>query len=408
MSFNLDIEISRAGTNSVKWEHAFNEDHMLVPSDVADKKHGADRLLPMWVADMDFHVPQESVDAIIKRAKHGLFGYSAVSEGYFEAFAGFVARRHDWVIEPDWVVLTPGVVPAFNMLLQTFTLPGDKVIIQRPVYHPFTYAVENNGRTLVNNALINDNGYYRMDFDDLAEKAADPDTKLMIFCSPHNPVGRVWTREELTRMGEICLANNVLVISDEIHCDLAQRSNKFVSFGSISEAFAQNSICCMAPSKTFNMAGMKVSNIIIPNEEMKLQFDDFLMCLGLKGTNCFGVIAAEQAYRHGDAWLDAVIDYVGENHRYMCDYLAQHLPQLRLSPLEGTYLTWLDCRALELNNEELESLVYDKAGLFVNQGHVFGEEAGSGFLRFNLACPRSIVEEAMSRLKTAVSTLEYA
>lgn len=405
--FNLDVEISHAGINSMKWDPAF-EVYRPGSSNGAAKNYGNKRLLSMWLAEMDFQVPQESIDAIIKRAKRGLLGYSYVNDSYFEAFTDFVARRHGQIIDPEWIVLTPGVGPAFNMLLQTLTKPGDKVVIQQPVYHPFAQAVENNGRFLVNNSLINDNGCYRIDFDDLEAKTADPAVKLLLFCSPHNPVGRVWTRNELTRLGEICLANNVLVISDEIHADLAQSRHKFVSFGAISHAFAQNSVCCMAPSKTFNMPGMQISNIIIPNAALRHKFNEFLTCLDLKGSNYFGVIAAEQAYRHGDAWLDAVIDYIGDNYRFMCSFLAQELPQLRLSPLQATYLAWLDCRALGLGNHALESLVYHEASLLVSQGYTFGEAEGSGFLRVNLACPRSIVVEAMERLKTAVAAFEYA
>lgn len=406
MSFNLDQEISRRGTNSVKWEFEF-VDGVPQYSDRTDPKYGDERLLPMWVADMDFRCPPAVVEALAARVQHGLFGYTSTTDAYYDAFLGWVSRRHGWQMQADWIVITPGVVPAVNMAVQTYTQPGDKILIQRPVYHPFTYAIENNGRVVVSNSLVNENGRYSIDFADFEAKAADPDVKMFILCSPHNPVGRIWTREELQRMGDICLANDVLVIADEIHCDLIQPEYTFVPFGSISDEFAQKSISCMAPSKTFNLAGLKTSHIMIPDPALRAQYNDFLTNIGVKGLNSFGQVATQAAYSEGDEWLDAVIAYVGDNYRYMGQYVAQYLPQLCLSPLEGTYLAWLDCRALELDRDELKALVYDQAHLFFNQGHVFGDE-GDGFLRINLACPRSLVVEAMNRLKTAVSTLQPA
>ena len=406
MTFNLDQEISRQGTNSTKWEFEFGPNGAAY-SDRSDPKYGAERLLPMWVADMDFRCPPAVVEALVARAQHGLFGYTTPTADYYDAFIGWVQRRHGWTVQADWVVITPGVVPALNMMVQTYTQPGDKILIQRPVYHPFTFAIENNGRVVVSNSLVAENGRYSIDFDDFAAKAADPDVKMFVLCSPHNPVGRVWTREELTRMGEICFANDVLVVSDEIHCDLIQPEYTFVPFGSISDEFAQRSISCMAPSKTFNLAGLKTSHVMIPDVALRNKLNTFMNNLGVKGINAFGLVSTQTAYTHGDAWLDEVIGYIGDNYRYMASFLADNLPQLCLSPLEGTYLSWLDCRALELDKDELKALLYDQAHLFFNQGYVFGNE-GDGFVRINLACPRSLVVEAMDRLKTAVLSLQPA
>lgn len=404
MAFNLDQEISRKGTNSIKWEFEFGANGATY-SDRTDPKYGAERLLPMWVADMDFRCPPAVVEALVARAAHGLFGYTMPTADYYDAFIGWVQRRHGWAVQADWVVITPGIVPAINMIVQTYTQPGDKILIQRPVYHPFSHAIQNNGRVVVSNGLVGENGRYAIDFDDFAAKAADPAVKMFVLCSPHNPVGRVWTREELTRMGEICFANDVMVVSDEIHCDLIQPEYTFVPFGSISDDFAQRSISCMAPSKTFNLAGLKTSHVMIADPAVRKRLTTFLDNLGIHGISTFGLVSTQTAYTHGDAWLDEVIGYIGDNFRYMTRFLAENLPQLCLSPLEGTYLSWLDCRALELDRDELKVLLYDQAHLFFNQGYVFGDE-GEGFVRINLACPRSLVVEAMDRLKTAVLSLQ--
>ncbi|VAW33826.1 Cystathionine beta-lyase, partial [hydrothermal vent metagenome] len=282
MTFDFDSEVDKFGINSVKWEFQFDADHNATFGDHAHPKHGDERLLPMWVADMDFRCPPPVVEAVVARAQRGVFGYCMPTDSYYEAVISWFARRYGRSIERDWIVTTPGVVPAVNLLIQTFTQPGDKVLIQRPVYHPFTNSIENNGREMVSNSLVLQNGLsprrrgsrYQMDFDDLAAKVADPALKMAVLCSPHNPVARVWSAEELTRFGEICLDNDVLVIADEIHCDLLYKDVTFTSFANISERFAQNSIVCTAASKTFNIAGLKLSNIIILDEEMRIQFSE--------------------------------------------------------------------------------------------------------------------------------------
>ena len=402
MSFDFDKEISRKGSNSIKWEFLF-EDEKMIYGDHADPKHGKDRILPLWVADMDFRCPPAVIDALQARVAHGIFGYSAPTDSYHDAVISWFARRYDRAVEKEWIVTTPGVVPTLYMLIQTFTNPGDKVLIQRPVYHPFFMGIEANGREVVSNTLVLENGRYQMDFDDLAAKAADPDVKMALLCSPHNPVGRVWTAEELRRFGEICLENDVLVISDEIHCDLIFKDVEFTSFANISEEFAQKSIVCTAPSKTFNLAGLKTSNIIIPDQEIRDTFRETLNNNGIWGTNGLGLVATEAAYNHGEAWLDGVMTYIEENYRFMDSYLKENLPQFKLIECEGTYLVWLDCRALEMDNDARKAFFMDEMKLFVNSGETFGVE-GEGFERFNLACPRSILAEALGRLKTAVST----
>ena len=403
MTFNFDAEIDRTGTHSIKWEFLF-EGHKLVFGDHAQAKHGRDRLLPMWVADMDFRCPPAVIDALTERVAHGIFGYTMPSDSYYTAVIDWMARRYGVVVEREWLVLTPGVVPALNMLVDTLIAPGEKVLVQRPVYYPFFAAIENNGGEIVSNTLVLENGRYTIDFDDLAAKAADPAVKMAILCSPHNPVGRVWTREELTRFGEICLANDVLVISDEIHCDLIYDGVAFTSFAAINETFAQKSIICTAPSKTFNMAGLKTSNIIIQDKEIRAKLNKTLLRHGLLGGNALGLVATEAAYNHGEAWLAEVMAYIEANYHFMVAYLAEHLPQLEVIRPEGTYLVWVDCRKLGLDAAARRQLLLGEAKVFLDNGEMFGPE-GEGFERFNLACPRSILAEALERIGTAVSHL---
>ncbi|MCP5094015.1 MAG: putative C-S lyase, partial [Chloroflexi bacterium] len=288
------------------------------------------------------------------------------TDSYFNAVINWFERRYDRAMEKEWIVTTPGVVSALYMLIQTFTNPGDKVLIQRPVYHPFFMGIESNGRKVVSNTLVMSDGRYKMDFDDLAAKAADPDVKMALLCSPHNPVGRVWNAEELRRFGEICLENDVLVISDEIHCDLIFKDVTFTSFANISDEFSQKSIVCTAPSKTFNLAGLKTSNIIIPDQEMREQFQATMKRNGIWGTVSLGLVATEAAYNHGEAWLDAVMAYIEANYQLMNAFIKEHLPQFALTKQEGSYLVWLDCRALEMDNDTREAFFMEEMKLFVN------------------------------------------
>ncbi|WP_301172435.1 MalY/PatB family protein [Brevibacillus nitrificans] len=389
MRYDFDKVINRLNTASVKW-------------DEVDRIFGDKDLLPLWVADMDFQVPAPVTDALRARVEHGIFGYTERPESYYEAVIGWMERRHQWSVQKEWICHCPGVVPALSYLVQVFTQPGDKVIIQPPVYHPFTSVVADNGREVVHNPLKYEEGRYFMDFEDLRQKM-DPSVKLLILCNPHNPGGRVWTKEELTELGNFCLENNVMVISDEIHGDLILKGHKHIPFAAISEEFAQNSIICTAPSKTFNMAGMQTSNIIIPNQEYREAFQKMMSTLVLRMTNTFGVVATEAAYRHGDEWLDQLLVYLQGNLDFLTEYIETHIKGIKVIQPEGTYLVWLDCRELGMDAKGLQEFMGKQAKVAVNQGHVFGP-GGEQFIRLNMACPRSLIEEGLERIAKAVSS----
>ena len=401
MTFNLDEKISRKGTHSVKWEFIL-EGANLIYSDQANPEQGENRLLPMWVADMDFRCPPAVIEAMVARAEHGIFGYTYPADSYYQAVINWVAHRYGWTVERDWILLTPGVVPALSMLVQTFIAPGENVLIQPPVYYPFSWVIENNGREIASNPLRYEAGRYCMDFDDLARKAADPAVKMAILCNPHNPVGRVWTPDELARFAEICLENDVLVVSDEIHCDLIYKDHTFTSFARLGDTFRQNSVICLAASKTFNLAGLQTSSIIIPDQELRERFAQTIERNAIGLANAFGIIAAEAAYTHGEAWLEAVMNYVEDNYRFMKAYLAEHLPQLKIIQPEGTYLVWVDCRELGLDPTARKEMLMGQARVYLDEGELFGLE-GEGFERFNIACPRSTLEQVLARLKTVIA-----
>jgi cysteine-S-conjugate beta-lyase len=401
MTYEFDEEINRFGTHCVKWEYEF-VDETPVESDRAHPRHGEDRLLPLWVADMDFRSPPQVINALEERAAHGIFGYSVPADCYYEAVQDWMARRYGRHIERDWIIVTPGVVAALYTMVQAFTEPGDKVIIQTPVYHPFYSAVEENGRILVGNPLKLDGDRYEMDFEDLAQKAADPQVKMIIICSPHNPVGRVWTAEELARLGEICLQNDVLVVSDEIHSDLILSGQTFTGFDSISEELAQKSVICTAASKTFNLAGLKVSNIFVRSEGLREAFKRRLAGNGIWGAGAFGIVATEAAYRYGEPWLADVMAYIEENYRYLQSFLAQHMPQLWAVPMQGTYLAWINFAALGISPAERKTLLMEEARVWLNEGSTFGSD-GADFERVNLACSRALLAQALERIHTAVS-----
>jgi cystathionine beta-lyase len=353
---------------------------------------------------MDFQSPPAVIDALEDRAAHGVYGYCLPDDDYFDAVEKWMSRRYGWHVDRDWITITPGVVTAIYFLIQSFTEPGDRVLIQPPVYHPFYSAIEDTGRVVVRNPLMLVDGRYEMDFEDLAEKTADPGVKLAILCSPHNPVGRVWTAEELRRLGEICRANDVLVISDEIHADLVLSGHTFTSFAVVDDEFAANSIICTAPSKTFNLAGLRLSNIVVQNDEQRERFQKTFNRLGHLGANIFGLVAAEAAYRHGEEWLDEVLVYIEENYNFLKAYITEHLPQLSVTPLEGTYLVWIDFSALGFEPAERTTFLLEEAKVWLNSGEIFGAE-GADFERVNIACPRSLLEEALARIKTAVDSL---
>lgn len=384
--YDFDKVINRRGTNSEKW----------------DMK--GDDILPMWVADMDFKAPEPVINAIIERARHGIFGYSFYPDSYYDSIIKWQAKRNHWKIKREWIMYSPGVVPAINILIKILTRPGDKVIIQPPVYHPFFKAVHNNDRKLLENPLKFENNRYTMDFEDLEEKAKDPKAKLLILCSPHNPVGRVWTREELTRLGKICIENNITVISDEIHSDIIYKGHKHIPFASISEEFAQNSIVCTAPSKTFNLAALKTSCIIICNEKHRKLYRNIMETIGLSEGNVFGAVALEAAYTHGDKWLHQLIDYLEGNLRFLKNYISENIPEIEVVEPEGTYLVWLDCRKLGMDAKSLEDFMLTKAKLWLDEGYIFGKQ-GEGFERINIACPRVILKEGLCRLERAIKIL---
>ncbi len=400
MSYNFDLEIDRAHTGSVKWEFAPDWNNPDGENRInACKKRN--QILPMWVADMDFACPEPVISALKQRVDHGIFGYTLPDTGDLAAVVGWMKKRHGWLIQKDWIVFTPGVVPALHMLVRTFARPGDKVLVQQPVYYPFFSAIMNNNCRIVSNSLKLTDNRYRMDFEDLEVKTADPKVKLAILCSPHNPVGRVWTPEELHRFGQICLQNNVMVISDEIHADLIYPGQHFVPFAMVDKTFTKNSITCTAPSKTFNLAGLQTSNIIVADEKIRGKFKHAIQSNGLFGVNVFGMTACRAAYEKGEPWLDALLQYLHENLRDMISYFSRNIPEVKIIQPEGTYLVWLDCRSLGLNNNRLNDLFLNQAGICFDPGSLFGPE-GDGFQRINIACPRSLLMEALVRIAKAV------
>jgi len=404
MKNRFDEEIDRRGTNSLKWE--FIQQQEDPPRwEHSDRFSGENRVLPMWVADMDFRCPEPVVKALVARAQKGIYGYTAPTDDFFHSVVSWMARRHGWEIAPQWICITPGVVPALNMLVRTFISPGDRVLIQPPVYHPFYHAIENNGGEVVTNPLVYENGRYHMDFTDLQEKSKDPKVKMAILCSPHNPVGRVWTRDELLHFGEICIENNVLVISDEIHGDLIFKGHSFTPFAEISRDFAQHSIICTAPSKTFNLAGLQISCIIIPDEDLRARFGKTLESNGLILPNSFGLVALQAAYDQGEEWLEEALSYLQANLDYLEAYVAEHIPQIGFVRPEGTYLVWLDCRRLGLDKLQLKRLIMEEACVYLDEGFIFGPE-GDGFERINIACPRSVLVEALQRIRDAIAGLQ--
>ncbi len=399
----FDVEIDRRGTNSVKWE--FNQK----PNDPTsveptDRFFGPDRMLPMWVADMDFRCPEPVIQALVERAQRGVFGYTVPTDAFYQSVVSWMRRRHRWEIDPEWICTAPGVVPALHMLVRTFVSQGDGVVIQRPVYFPFFGAIEHNRAVLVNNPLLYENDKYRMDWDNLARAVSDPSVKLAILCSPHNPVGRVWSKDELIRFGETCIKHNVLVISDEIHGDLTYPGNSFTPFATISRDFAQHSIICTAPSKTFNIAGLQTSCIIIPNDDLRARFAETLASNGFFGVGTFGMVALQAAYDHGEPWLTQLLDYLQGNLDYLLTYVAEHIPAIHVVRPQGTYLVWLDCRKLGLEKKQLERLMREQAKVYLDEGYIFGPE-GEGFERINIACPRHLLAEALERIKRAVDAV---
>ena len=383
MGYDFDKKIERANTNCVKY-------------DLRDVVFGNPDVLPMWVADMDFETPDFIREAVIQRAEHPVYGYHFKDKPYFEAIQGWLLRRHGWEVPTEWMSFVPGVVCGFNMAVLAFTKEGDEVIIQPPVYPPFHHAVTEHGRKLVYNTLKIGSEGYEMDFDLLEQQAKT--AKMLILCNPHNPVGRCWTREELQRVSEICLRNNVLLISDEIHCDLVLPGSKHTPYATLGLEAAEHCIVFHAASKTFNLAGLATSTAIVPNKELREVYVHYVEALEAHLGNIFGKVATQVAMEQGDAWLGQLLDYVQCNIDYVTDSLRQHLPTVRFFKPQATYMMWLDFNGYGLSEEELWRKMTQEAQLGFNRGSDFGD-AGKGFFRINLACPRATVEEAMSRLE---------
>lgn len=390
MKYDFNQLIDRDNTNSVKWDPAILKKFLGV--------EGED-LLPLWVADMDFRVPECLLENLKKRVEHGIFGYSAPLNEYFDALCWWQKTRHNWEIKQEWVTVTPGVVPALNFIIRALSNEGDKVIIQQPVYNPFKTVIENNNRIVVNNALILEDEKYVIDFEDLEIKAKDPNTKLLILCSPHNPLGRIWSREELQQLGDICNKHNVIVIADEIHNDLILPSNHHITYALLGEEFSNNSVICTAPSKTFNLAGLQTSNIIIPNKSIKEKIDKELEKSSIMFPNVFGIVATTSVYSEGGAeWLDQLLIYLEENIKFLEIYLEEHLPQVKLYKPQGTYLAWLDFSRTNLEFNEIERRITEDAKVLLDGGSWFGP-GGEGFMRINIACPRSTLLKAITRIQ---------
>ncbi|MED4204689.1 PatB family C-S lyase [Neobacillus mesonae] len=379
-------KIDRLNTASVKWE-------------ATKEIFGETDLWPMWVADMDFKPPQAVIKAIKKRADHGVFGYTFIPESTKQAIAAWVSKRHSWTIDGSWLLYCSGVVQGISTAIQAFTEEGDRVLLQSPVYTPFFEMIKQNNRTVVNSPLILEGNQYRIDFAAFEEELKKG-CKLFLLCSPHNPGGRVWTKDELLQMGELCLKYNCLILSDEIHSDLVYKEYKHTPIASITEALSENVITCIAPSKTFNLAGLQASVAIIKNNTLRKQFDDTLKRQGFFTLNTFGIIAMEAAYLEGEAWLEELMAYLQDNKQYVLNFLQENLPEITCIDSEGTYLLWLDCRKLGLSDQELRASLLQKGRLALEPGTKYGL-GGEGFVRMNIACPKEHVIEGLNRLKMA-------
>jgi len=360
--------------------------------------------MPFWVADMDFLAPDAVIDSLRARAEHGIYGYEYKPDSYYDALLAWYVDRHQWQIKANTIEACPGVLNAVSIIINQHTEEGDGVIIQPPVFFEFRMVIRDNGRKQVKNSLRLVDGRYEIDFDDLVEKAAAPENKVMILCNPHNPIGRVWTREELQRAGDICQQNGVLLIADEIHGDIVYPPHRYTPLASVSEEIARNAVICLSPAKTFNIAGMVDAMVVIENEAIRQEFHDFAHRYQINKTNVFSSAAIETAYREGGDWVDSLLAYLKGNIEFMQAYLAEHLPQVKLIEPEGTYLVWLDFREMGMDAKVLARFLGEDVGLAVNPGHWFGRE-GAGFARMNIACPRSSLQTALDMLTEAVTKL---
>ena len=396
-TYNFDKIINRKGTNCLKYDYAVERGK---PADV----------LPLWVADMDFTVSEEITKSLHAAVDHGIYGYTQPKDAYYNAITNWMEKNHNWKTKREWIMKTPGVVFALGAAVKAFTKPGDAVLIQNPVYYPFTNIIRDNDRRVIDNTLVYEKrvtegkSQYSIDYEDFERKIVQEHIKLFILCNPHNPVGRVWTREELQQLGEICLRHHVIVVSDEIHNDFVYPGFEHTVFANVDPRFTEFTVTCTAPSKTFNLAGLQISNIFISNETLREAFQKEIDKTGYDEPNALGAVACEAEYRGGQEWLDQLRAYLLENLNFLRAYLQEKLPQIHLVEPEGTYLVWLDCSELGISGKELDQFIVEKAGLWLDGGAMFGP-SGADFQRVNIACPRATLELALDKLKAAVDNL---
>lgn len=393
MRYDFDMVIERRGTNCLKYDFAW-------------ERGKQENVLPLWVADMDFQTASPILEKLEHTVKHGIFGYSEGKEDYFRAVANWYRNHFGWEVNQSWLVKTPGVVFAIAAAIRAFTRKGDHVLLQQPVYYPFSEVITDNDRVLVNNPLKLADGHYEIDFQDFEEKIVANDVKLFLLCNPHNPVGRVWKEWELRRLGDICLKHGVLVVSDEIHSDFTYPGFQHQVFASLSPDYAAITVTCTAPSKTFNLAGLQVSNIFISDAGLRRKFKQAIAAAGYSQVNLMGLVACQAAYEEGEDWLLQLKEYLAGNLAFVREYLQERIPEIRLIEPEGTYLLWLDFRGLHLSEEEREELIVKKARLWLDSGAMFGPD-GEGFERINIACPRKILQQAMEQLEEAVHSAVF-
>ena len=379
--FNFDETVCRRGTDCEKWDGG-----------------DAEGLLPMWVADMDFRTAPCVIDALRKRVEHGVFGYEHVPETYYDAVINWFRRRHGWTMRREWLIYTTGVVPAVSAIIKAVTQPGDKVLVQSPVYNCFFSSIRNNGCVTEDNHLVYADGSYTIDFDDFERRASDPKVKAFLLCNPHNPAGRVWSEAELRRMGDICIRHGVFVIADEIHCDIVMPGYKYTPFASLSDDFLRHSATCTAPTKTFNIAGTQIANITAADDDVRRRIDKAININEVCDVSPFGVTALQAAYNEGEAWVDALIKYLHANYEYLKTYFAEHLPQIPVTRLEGTYLVWLDCAALGKPSPVIVDELKRQEKLWLNDGEMYGEH-DRPFVRMNIACPRATLEKGLEMFR---------
>lgn len=380
-TFDFDTVINRRGTNSYKWDIVKEED-----------------VIPLWVADMDFKAAPAIFEALKKRVEHGVFGYTLVPDSYYEAIINWFARRHNWQIDRSWIIYTTGVVPAVSCAIKALTLPGEKVLIQTPDYNCFFSSIKNNGCEVAENELVRRGDSYEVDFEDFERQCADEKTTVFLLCNPHNPAGRVWTKEELERMNDICLTHGVRVISDEIHCELVMPSHRFTPFAAISDACRDNSVVLNSPTKAFNIAGLQIANIICADPAMRRRIDRAVNINEVCDVNPFGVAALQAAYNESEEWLDSLNHYIWGNYLALKEFIAKELPRLEVARLEGTYLAWVDIKATGLTSDEAYEKLMKEGRVYVNSGTMYGRRAGEGYLRINLACPRATLLEGLKRM----------